>query len=161
MNTYTIYTDGGCDPNPGPGGWGVVILQPGGSALELSGGDVDTTNNRMELQAAVEAFRALPEPAEVEIYTDSQYLMRGITEWLPTWVRKGWRTTNGKVANRDLWQALLTASSRHSVHWHWLRGHTGDRHNERADLLVKVGRRKALREGKHTPPPDEQKGLFE
>ncbi len=161
MKSYQIYTDGGCDPNPGPGGWAAVILPADGSPQELMGGDVDTTNNRMELLAAVEALKSLPEPAEVDLFTDSQYLKRGITEWLPNWVRRGWRTTSGKVANRDLWQALLTASSRHSMHWHWLAGHAGHRHNERADALVKVGRRQALRDGRHTPVQDPQKGLFD
>ncbi len=135
----TIYTDGGCRPNPGPGGWGAVILREGRQPLELSGGDPATTNNRMELTAALEALRALETPHEVELVTDSQYLRRGIGEWLPAWRARGWRTrSGGEVANRDLWEALEAELGRHRVRWRWVRGHSGDRWNERADRLARA-----------------------
>lgn len=133
----TVYTDGGCRPNPGPGGWGAVILEAGREPLELSGGAPATTNNRMELQAAIEALRSLPAPYQVEVVTDSQYLRRGITEWMARWRANGWRTTDKTpVSNQDLWQALDRELARHRVTWRWTRGHAGDRHNERADRLA-------------------------
>jgi len=133
----TIYTDGGCRPNPGPGGWGAVILEQGREPRELSGGEPNATNNRMELQAAIEALRSLPEPHRVEVVTDSQYLRRGITEWLPRWRANGWRTADrSPVSNQDLWQSLGEELARHRVTWRWTRGHAGDRHNERADRLA-------------------------
>jgi len=131
-----IYTDGGCDPNPGPGGWGAVLIHPK-KTLELSGGAPDTTNNRMELTAAIEALRALKQPCAVDFYTDSQYLQKGITEWLPAWKRRGWRKANGKpVLNVELWQTLDDLCSRHEIRWHWVRGHAGNAYNERADQLA-------------------------
>lgn len=136
----TIYTDGACDPNPGPGGWAALICTPQGQK-PLSGGEPGTTNNRMELTAAVKALEALELPCQVIIYTDSTYLQRGITEWLPNWIRRNWRTTSGKVANRDLWEALVAATQTHQVEWRWLRGHAGHRHNELVDRLA----RQALR----------------
>jgi len=140
MDEYVIYTDGGCDPNPGPGGWAALILHAG-RRQELSGAEMHSTNNRMELMAAIEALRALPQPAMVELYTDSQYLMRGITEWMPKWLAKNWRATNGPVANKDLWQELLAASKDHQVEWHWLRGHAGNPENARVDQLCRLARR--------------------
>ncbi len=133
----TIYTDGGCRPNPGPGGWGAVILRPGTDPVELSGAEAEATNNRMELRAAIEALRALDGPHQVELVTDSEYLRKGVTEWLEGWRAKGWRTAGKKsVANRDLWQALTGEIARHEISWRWVRGHTGDRWNERADRLA-------------------------
>jgi ribonuclease HI len=132
----TIYTDGACEPNPGPGGWAAVILD-GARTKKISGFEDRTTNNRMELTAAVRAFQAVTTPSQVEIFTDSQYLMLGITQWLQKWIRRGWRTTSGKVANQDLWQALVDAVQPHQVTWRWLRGHTGDRYNEMTDQLAR------------------------
>ena len=137
----TIYTDGGCDPNPGPGGWAVVIITPDGRR-EFSGADPQTTNNRMELTAAIQALNAVHPPSEITLFTDSQYLQRGIEEWMPRWLAKNWRGSSGPVANQDLWQALLAAAKPHQVHWRWLRGHTGDVNNTRADWLVAQARKK-------------------
>ncbi len=132
-----IYTDGGCRPNPGPGGWGAVILREGEAPVELSGSADETTNNRMELQAAIEALASLDGPHEVVLHTDSTYLKRGITEWLARWRASGWRTA-GKtpVQNRDLWERLDRELARHRVRWAWVKGHAGDRWNERADALA-------------------------
>jgi ribonuclease HI len=135
-----IYTDGACIGNPGPGGWGAVLLS-GPHRKELSGGEERTTNNRMELRAAIEALRALREPAEVDLFTDSVYLKRGITEWLPRWKEEGWRRREGKrllpLANEDLWRELDRLTGMHRVHFHWLAGHAGDAENERADRLAR------------------------
>lgn len=133
----TAYTDGGCRPNPGPGGWGVVLLETGETPRELSGGAESTTNNRMEMQAAIEALEGLAEPHRVTLITDSLYLKRGVTEWLPRWQKSGWRTsTAGDVKNRDLWERLARQLERHDVGWKWTKGHAGDRWNERADRLA-------------------------
>ncbi len=133
-----IHTDGACSGNPGPGGWGVVLIHPK-KTLELSGGDPDTTNNRMELTAAIEALRALKQPCVVDFYTDSQYLQKGITEWMAAWKRKGWRKADGKpVLNVDLWQTLDDLRGQHDIHWHWVRGHAGNPLNERADELARA-----------------------
>lgn len=136
----TIYTDGACEPNPGPGGWGALLIS-GQHEKELSGSEAHTTNNRMELTAAVQALGTLKEPRQVDIYTDSQYLRRGITEWLPDWRRRGWKRKSGKLANIDLWQALEANLKSHSITWHWVRGHATDRLNQRVDNLA----RKAMR----------------
>ena len=136
----TIYTDGACEPNPGPGGWAALLLF-GNSEKELSGSAPRTTNNRMELTAAVEALRALSQPCKVDLYTDSEYLRRGITEWLPDWRRRGWKRKSGTLANVDLWKALEAALEEHEIRWHWVRGHAGDRYNQRVDRLAS----KALR----------------
>ena len=135
-----IYTDGACSGNPGPGGWGAVLYY-GGHAKELCGGDAGpTTNNRMELTAAIEALDALTRPSSVRVHTDSTYVRGGITSWLHGWKRNGWRTADKKpVKNADLWQRLDTAASRHRVEWHWVKGHAGDPGNERADQLANVG----------------------
>lgn len=130
-----IYTDGACQPNPGPGGW-AALLRFGAHEKTLSGGEAQTTNNRMELTAAVEALRALNKPCRVELFTDSEYLRRGITEWLPNWRRRNWARKGGALANVDLWQALDAALKPHTVSWHWVRGHTGDPNNERVDALA-------------------------
>jgi ribonuclease HI len=126
----TIYTDGACEPNPGPGGW-AAVLKSGRHVKELAGHEPDTTNNRMELTAAIEALRALKVPSQVHLYTDSEYLQRGITEWLDNWL-----TRKKKPLNWDLWQALMEAARPHTVRWHWVRGHAGDRLNARADRLA-------------------------
>jgi ribonuclease HI len=131
-----IYTDGACAGNPGPGGWS-AIMRYGPHEKVLQGGASLTTNNRMELRAAVEALRTLTRPCLVEIHTDSEYLKRGVTEWMAGWKRNGWRTRNGAaVKNQDLWRALSAALHPHRVTWHWVRGHAGDALNERADRLA-------------------------
>ena len=133
----TIYTDGGCKPNPGPGGWGVLLIAESGPTKELSGAAPDTTNNRMELTAAIEALRALNRPCRVTLYTDSEYLRRGITEWMPGWIKRGWQRGKDKaVKNQDLWQALATEIERHEIDWKWVKGHAGNAHNERVDQLA-------------------------
>jgi ribonuclease HI len=132
-----VHTDGACSGNPGPGGWG-AILQWSGHRRELKGGESHTTNNRMELMGAIAALEALKRPCEVELHTDSQYLRQGITEWIHGWKRNGWRTADRKpVKNADLWQRLDAAARRHSMHWHWVRGHAGHDLNERADELAR------------------------
>lgn len=131
-----IWTDGGCAGNPGPGGWGAVIAL-GESVKELSGGDPATTNNRMELMAAISALEALTRPCEVEVTTDSQYVRQGITSWMTGWKRNGWRTADkSPVKNKDLWQRLDAAAAAHTVVWHWVKGHAGHPMNERADRLA-------------------------
>lgn len=131
-----IHSDGACRGNPGPGGWGAV-LSAGGRRRELSGAEAATTNNRMELTAAVESLKALKRPCRVRLYTDSTYVQRGITEWLERWKSNGWKTAGRKsVRNQDLWQALDEAASRHDIEWHWVKGHAGNAGNERADRLA-------------------------
>lgn len=137
--SVAIWTDGACSGNPGPGGWGAILVW-NGVEKELTGGAADTTNNRMEMTAAVEALSALKRPSAVELHTDSEYLRNGITKWLAGWKRRGWRTADGKpVKNVDLWQALEAAMAPHRVVWHWVRGHAGDEMNERADALARAG----------------------
>jgi len=133
----SIHTDGACSGNPGPGGWG-AILRWAGHERELSGAEPHTTNNRMELTAAIEALEALKRPCTIDLHTDSQYLRQGITQWIHGWKKNGWRTADKKpVKNADLWQRLDTAIARHDVRWHWVRGHAGDALNERADALAR------------------------
>lgn len=133
----TVYTDGGCRPNPGPGGWAAILLRPDQEPQELSGHVEQATNNRMELTAPLEALRALDQPHRVELVTDSEYVRRGITEWLERWRANGWKTASrSPVMNRDLWQALAAELERHQVSWRWVKGHAGDRLNERADALA-------------------------
>jgi ribonuclease HI len=139
VKSVEAFTDGACRGNPGPGGWGVV-LRFGTHLKERSGGEPDTTNNRMELKAAIEALAALKEPCTVALYTDSVYVRSGITEWLPAWRARGWRTAAKKpVKNQDLWQALAAEAERHDVSWHWVKGHSGHPENERADELANIG----------------------
>ena len=133
----SIYTDGACSGNPGPGGWG-AILRWANHEKELSGGDPHTTNNRMELMGAISALEALKRPCTIDLHTDSQYLRQGITQWIHGWKRNGWRTADkNPVKNVDLWQRLEAAITRHEVRWHWVRGHAGHDLNERADQLAR------------------------
>ncbi|OYU53273.1 MAG: ribonuclease HI [Alphaproteobacteria bacterium PA1] len=138
-STVTIHTDGACSGNPGPGGWG-AILQFNGNEKEIFGGEPLTTNNRMELMAAIMALESLKRPCPVVLYTDSQYVRQGITEWIHGWKKRHWRKADGKpVVNADLWQRLETANKAHKVDWRWVRGHAGDPMNERADGLARQG----------------------
>lgn len=136
LPNVTIYTDGACDPNPGPGGW-AALLRFGEQEKILTGSAPHTTNNRMELTAAIQALKALKRPCLVDFYTDSEYLRRGITEWLPNWRARNWRRKRGSLANIDLWQELDAAVREHQIEWHWVRGHAGDRHNQRVDRLAR------------------------
>ena len=132
-----IFTDGSCRGNPGPGGW-AAVLSFNGREKEISGGETATTNNRMELTAAIEALNALTRPCVVELHTDSQYVKNGITQWLPLWKARGWRTmTKGAVKNEDLWRRLDEARQRHQVDWRWVKGHAGHEMNERVDVLAR------------------------
>ncbi len=134
-----IYTDGACKGNPGPGGWGVLLVCQG-KEKELSGGEVQTTNNRMELTAVIEALKALNRSCRVALYTDSQYVQKGIQEWVKVWVRNGWKTASRQpVKNVDLWQVLHQEAGRHEIAWHWVKGHAGHPGNERADRLANRG----------------------
>ena len=136
LRRVTIYTDGACEPNPGQGGWAALLLY-GKREKVMSGNEADTTNNRMELTAAVRSLQALKEPCRVDYYTDSEYLRRGITEWLPDWRRRGWKRKGGKLANVDLWQALVASMGEHEITWHWVRGHAGNQYNNRVDNLAR------------------------
>ncbi|MCX2723812.1 ribonuclease HI [Roseibium salinum] len=139
VRRVAIYTDGACSGNPGPGGWG-ALLRFGEHEKELCGGEAVTTNNRMELTAAIEGLNALTRPCAIDLYTDSTYVRSGIHEWLDGWKRKNWRTAANKpVKNADLWQALDAARQRHDVTWHWVKGHAGHPENERADALARGG----------------------
>ena len=139
MSTVEIWTDGACSGNPGPGGWG-ALLRYGDTEKELYGGQADTTNNQMELKAAIEALNALKKPCTVELTTDSQYVKGGMTGWIFGWKKNGWKTANKKpVKNVELWQALDEAVSRHKVNWHWIKGHAGHAENEKADELARLG----------------------
>ncbi len=139
MTSVTIYTDGACKGNPGPGGWGAWLASEG-HEKELCGGAAVTTNNRMELTAVIEALASLKRPCVVTLYTDSQYVRKGITEWMGGWKARGWRTADGKpVKNLDLWQKLEQAAALHEVDWRWVKGHAGDPGNERADALANRG----------------------
>ncbi len=136
QSEVTIYTDGGSDPNPGPGGWGAVLIS-GDHQKELSGGDPNTTNNRMELQAAISALSALNRSCKVDLYTDSQYMRKGITEWVFKWQQNNWQTSAKKpVQNADLWKLLVQATERHTIEWHWVKGHAGNKYNEIVDRLA-------------------------
>jgi len=134
-----VYSDGACRGNPGPGGWGAIV-RINGSEKELLGGETTTTNNRMELTAVIRALEALKRPSRVRIYTDSQYVQKGISEWIRAWKKRGWRTADRKpVKNDDLWRRLDELNASHEVQWHWVKGHAGHPENERADLLANRG----------------------
>ncbi len=145
MNRVEIFTDGACSGNPGPGGWG-ALLRYGETEKELTGGERSTTNNRMEMMAAIVALESLKRPCRVALTTDSTYLRDGITKWIEGWKRKGWKTAAGKpVKNQDLWQRLEKALAPHQVDWHWVRGHAGHDENERVDELARLAAREAAR----------------
>lgn len=143
----TIYSDGACNPNPGTGGWGAILVSAEGHKKELSGGEQDTTNNRMEMTGAIEAMRALKKPCTVELYTDSQYLCNAFKAgWLANWQRNGWRNAAKKpVANADLWRILLELTTTHQVTWHWVRGHADNPMNNRCDELAVAARQELAR----------------
>lgn len=143
MKRVTIYSDGACEGNPGPGGW-AAVLSYGEKKKEIAGAELATTNNRMELRAAIEALSALKEPCIVDFFTDSEYVRNGITKWIHGWKRKGWKK---KIKNQDLWKALDACASKHAVTWHWVRGHTGNPMNERCDVLAvaEIARLRAAR----------------
>jgi ribonuclease HI len=157
----TIYTDGGADPNPGLGGWAAVLIDPvSGKSRELSGGEPRTTNNRMELTAAIRALEALKQPCKVRLVTDSQYLRKGVTQWLAGWIARGWKRKDGELQNEDLWRRLSELIREHQIQWDWTRGHAGDRYNERADQLATLAIRaqrgpaaKAAAPASPPPPP--------
>ena len=139
METLDIYTDGACKGNPGPGGWG-AMMRTGEHVKELFGGEANTTNNRMELKAVIEALTALTRPCAVVVHTDSQYVLKGISEWIHGWKARGWKTAaKAPVKNVDLWQALDAAQARHTIEWRWVKGHAGHEGNERADALANKG----------------------
>ena len=139
MKSVTIYTDGACSGNPGPGGWG-ALLSYNGTEREIFGGEAETTNNRMELMADIMALESLKERCRVDLYTDSKYVMDGINSWIVNWKKNGWRTAAKKpVKNADLWQQLDAATERHDITWHWVKGHSGNNGNERADELARRG----------------------
>jgi ribonuclease HI len=148
----TIYTDGGADPNPGTGGWAAILVDEAtGAVRELSGGEPHTTNNRMELTAAIRGLEALKRPCRVELFTDSLYLKKGVTQWLPGWIARGWRRKEGELQNEDLWRRLAELVATHDVHWDWVKGHAGHRWNERADQLATAAIR-ARRGGTEAAP---------
>lgn len=139
----TLYTDGACKGNPGVGGWG-VLMQSGAHEKTLCDGEAHTTNNRMELTAVIQGLRALNRPCQIDLYTDSRYVMQGMTEWLPNWQARNWQTASKKpVKNKDLWQVLATEVAKHQISWHWVKGHAGNQGNERADELSNQGVEKA------------------
>jgi ribonuclease HI len=160
----TIFTDGGADPNPGPGGWGAVLLHPAsGKTRELSGAEPYTTNNRMELTAAIRSLEALEARSEVQLFTDSQYLKKGITLWLRGWVARGWVRKEGELKNEDLWRRLAELVELHKIHWGWVKGHAGHRHNERADRLATAAMREqrarvAQNAANRRPVPERETG---
>jgi len=141
-----IYSDGACKGNPGAGGWGALLIS-GGHRKEICGGEPDTTNNRMEMMAVIRALESLKRPSTVQVHTDSQYVQKGISEWMSGWKKRGWRTADGKpVKNQDLWQELDALSRKHRIEWNWVRGHAGHPENERADALANQGVLQASRE---------------
>jgi ribonuclease HI len=135
LKKVTIYSDGGCDPNPGVGGWGVVF-EYNGHTRELSGGEKESTNNRMELSAAIAALSALKESCIVEMWVDSKYVMDGMKTWIHKWKKNGWKTSSGPVKNQELWKKLDEVAQKHTINWHWVAGHTGHPYNERCDVLA-------------------------
>lgn len=161
MPHVTVYTDGGCAPNPGPGGWGALLIAANGVTRDLSGADPQTTNNRMELTAALEALHKLKQPCRVTLHTDSEYLKRGITEWLPDWVARGWQRKGKRpLENEDLWRALHAETQRHAITWQWVRGHAGDPHNEHVHRLATAARERLLAQ-QGSPAGDAQRPDWE
>lgn len=151
MTVVELWTDGACRGNPGPGGWGAILISKGREKF-LRGCEVDTTNNRMELTAAIRGLQALTRACAVQLHTDSQYVLKGVTEWLPDWKRRGWRTADKKpVKNVDLWQALEAEVARHQVEWRWVRGHAGIERNEQVDALANLAIDEMLKTGQCTP----------
>lgn len=147
MEQIEIFTDGACSGNPGPGGWG-AILRAGKAEKELWGGEPSTTNNRMEMLAVIRALQALKRPVAAKVYTDSQYVQKGMTEWLQGWKQRGWKTAGKEpVKNEDLWRELDTLSSQHSLEWVWVKGHAGHAENERCDVLARQGAEASRRSG--------------
>ena len=147
MKQIQVHTDGACLGNPGPGGW-AGLLRWRGIEREVAGGEADTTNNRMELMAAIAALEALKEACDATLHTDSQYVRQGITEWMPNWIRRGWKTAGGDpVKNRDLWERLHAANAKHKVDWRWVKGHAGDPDNERVDQLARAAAVKIKEQG--------------
>lgn len=152
-NEITIYTDGACSGNPGPGGWGAILVA-GKVRKEIHGFQVDATSNRMELMAAIEALKLLTKPSQVTVFTDSQYLQKAMIEWLPKWLDNGWKTSAGDaVKNVDLWMALDALAQKHTITWHWIKGHNGHDENERADALARMGVDEAKRAAAEAPAP--------
>jgi len=152
-----VYTDGACKPNPGPGGWGAVIVYPDKKNMEMSGGDIDTTNNRMELMAAIKALDELNKDSDIILFTDSQYIRKGITKWVNIWKVKNWKTIEGTdVKNMDLWKELIAKAGLHKINWKWIKGHAGHKYNERADELA----RKARKNVESTPLPLDDKNAI-
>jgi ribonuclease HI len=152
MTEVVIYTDGACSGNPGPGGWGAVLAW-NGTVKELHGGDPATTNNRMELMAAIQALESLSRPSTVRLFTDSKYVLDGITKWIKGWQRNGWRTASKQpVKNEDLWRRLVAAMDGHEISWLWVKGHAGDEGNERADELARMGAEESAVSGRAGAP---------
>lgn len=150
MKHITIYTDGACRGNPGPGGWGALLLY-GTHKKILSGAETNTTNNRMELTGALQALIALREPCKIDIYTDSQYVQKGITEWMPAWKKRNWKKSDKtEVKNADLWQQLDDACRRHTIKWHWVKGHNGHPENEMADMIANQAIDELLNKAKYS-----------
>ncbi len=153
MKQVEIFTDGACKGNPGPGGWG-VLMRMGRHAKEMSGGEAETTNNRMELTAAIKALAALTEPCAVDLHSDSKYVVEGMTSWVDGWQKRGWKTANKRpVQNEDLWRELIEVASRHEVKWNWIKAHNGHPENERADQLASA-EAEAIARGKAGQPRD-------
>ncbi|HEV7507749.1 MAG TPA: ribonuclease HI [Thermoanaerobaculia bacterium] len=156
LPAVTLYTDGGADPNPGLGGWAAILLDPlTGKAMELSGGEPRATNNRMELTAAIRGLEALKRRCRVQLFTDSQYLRKGVTLWLPGWVARGWKRKDGELQNEDLWRRLHELIKLHDIQWDWIKGHAGNRWNERADELATLEIRKQRGQGATAAQPAE------
>ena len=154
-----IYTDGGCEPNPGVGGWGAVLIY-GDRMKELSGGALETTNNRMEMTAAIEALSALKRPCKIQLHTDSEYVKKGITEWITSWKKKKWMGRGGPVKNVDLWKRLDALAETHDIEWRWVRGHAGNTYNERCDELAAAAIQ-AQRRGGAVPVSGDRTGIRE
>ena len=141
MQKVTIYTDGACHPNPGKGGWAALLRIQGQDRI-ISGGEKYSTNNRMELTAAIKALKSLHKPSNIKFYTDSNYLKKGITLWMPNWIKQGWKRKGGTLRNADLWKELHTAAKKHQIKWHWVKAHSTNKNNQRVDRLAVMARKK-------------------